>query len=91
MTRPILIYNRLVAEEENMRMRVETALEKVRPAMQADGGDARVAEFDEERASVSIEMLGACRGCPLSQLDFAYAIESLIRREVPEVREIHAV
>jgi Fe-S cluster biogenesis protein NfuA len=36
-------------------------------------------------------MLGACKGCPLSQLDFAYAIESLIKREVPEVREIAAV
>ena len=46
---------------------------------------------DEEAGSVSIQMLGACKGCPLSQLDFAYAIESLIRREVPEVREIVAV
>jgi Fe-S cluster biogenesis protein NfuA len=36
-------------------------------------------------------MLGACKGCPLSQLDFVYAIETLIRREVPEVREIIAV
>lgn len=74
-----------------MRGRVEQALDKVRPAMQADGGDARVVECDEKRGSVSIEMIGACKGCPLSQLDFAYAIESLIRREVPEVREILAV
>ncbi|MGF1472434.1 MAG: NifU family protein [Rubrobacteraceae bacterium] len=74
-----------------MRERIEAALEKVRPAMQADGGDARVAEFDAGSASVSIEMLGACRGCPLSHLDFAYAIESLIRREVPEIRDIQAV
>lgn len=67
------------------------ALEQVRPALQADGGDARVAQFDEKRGAVGIEMLGACRGCPLSQLDFVYAIETLIRREVPEVREIFAV
>jgi Fe-S cluster biogenesis protein NfuA len=74
-----------------MRSRVEGALNKVRPALQADGGDARIADFDEQRGSVSIEMLGACRGCPLSRLDFVYAIESLIRREVPEVEEILAV
>lgn len=74
-----------------MRSRVEAALEKVRPAMQADGGDARVVALDETSGSVSIEMMGACRGCPLSQLDFAYAIESLIRREVPEVQDIQAV
>jgi Fe-S cluster biogenesis protein NfuA len=75
----------------NMRSRIEKALDKVRPAMRADGGDARIVECDEASGSVSIEMLGACGGCPLSQLDFVYAIEGLIRREVPEVRDIVAV
>ena len=74
-----------------MRSRIEDALDQVRPALQADGGDARVVDCDETKGTVSIEMLGACKGCPLSQLDFVYAIESLIRREVPEVREILAV
>jgi Fe-S cluster biogenesis protein NfuA len=80
-----------MAEKRDMRSRVEEALDKVRPAMRADGGDARVVACDEETGSVSIQMLGACKGCPLSQLDFAYAIDGLIRREVPEVREIIAV
>jgi Fe-S cluster biogenesis protein NfuA len=80
-----------MTENGDMRSRIEASLEKVRPAMQADGGDAKVVECDEEAGSVSIAMIGACRGCPLSQLDFQYAIDSLIRREVPEVREIHAV
>ena len=63
-----------------MRSRVENALNKVRPALKADGGDARVVECDEEKGRVIIEMRGACDGCTLSQLYFAYAIESLIRR-----------
>ena len=75
----------------DMRLKIEKALDKVRPALRADGGDARVVECDEASGKVSIEMLGACGGCPLSQLDFVYAIESLIRREVPEVRDIVAV
>lgn len=75
----------------DMRSRVEAALDKVRPALQADGGDARVVASDEKSGAVSIEMLGACKGCPLSQLDFVYAIDRLIRQEVPEVREITAV
>jgi Fe-S cluster biogenesis protein NfuA len=78
-------------ETGNMRGQVEKALDKVRPALQADGGDARVVECDETSGKVSIEMLGACGGCPLSQLDFVYAIESLIRREVPQVRDIVSV
>ena len=76
------------ADTEN---RIEATLDKVRPALRADGGDARIASWDEEKGTLSIEMIGACRGCPLSQLDFAYAIETLILREVPEVREIRAV
>ena len=74
-----------------MRIQIEKALDKVRPAMRADGGDARLVECDEASGKVSIQMLGACGGCPLSQLDFVYAIEGLIRREVPEVRDIVAV
>ncbi len=49
-----------------MRGRIEKALDKVRPALKADGGDARVVECDETSGKVSIEMLGACGGCPLS-------------------------
>jgi Fe-S cluster biogenesis protein NfuA len=75
----------------DMQSRIEKALDKVRPALRADGGDARVVECDEASGKVSIQMLGACGGCPLSQLDFVYAIEGLIRREVPEVRAIVAV
>ncbi len=74
-----------------MRSRVQDALDKVRPALKADGGDDRIVACDERTCTVSNQMLGACKGCPLSQLDFAYAIESLIRRDVPEVREIVAV
>jgi Fe-S cluster biogenesis protein NfuA len=78
-------------EKGDMRSRVQEALDKVRPALKADGGDARIVACDEKSGTVSIQMLGACKGCPLSQLDFSYAIESLIRRDVPEVREIVAV
>jgi Fe-S cluster biogenesis protein NfuA len=80
-----------MVEVRDMRGRIEKALDKVRPALKADGGDARIVECDETSGKVSIQMLGACGGCPLSQLDFVYAIESLIRREVPEVRDIVAV
>jgi len=80
-----------MSEARDMQSRIEKALDKVRPALRADGGDARVVECDEASGKVSIQMLGACGGCPLSQLDFVYAIDGLIRREVPEVRDIVAV
>ena len=80
-----------MSETTDIRSRIEKALDKVRPAMRADGGDARLIALDEANGKVSIQMLGACGGCPLSQLDFVYVIEGLIRREVPEVRDIVAV
>jgi hypothetical protein len=57
--------------QRDMHSRVEDALDKVRPALRADGGDARVVDCDEKNGSVSIQMLGACKGCPLSQLDLS--------------------
>ena len=80
-----------MSTERDMQSGIEEALDKVRPAMRADGGDARIVACDEQSGSVSIQMIGACKGCPLSQLDFVYAIEILIKREVPEVREIVVV
>lgn len=71
-----------------LRGRIETALDKVRPALRADGGDAEIVECDERRGMVRIAMIGACRGCPLSQLDFTYGLERLIRQDVPDVKEI---
>ena len=62
-----------------MQSRVEEALDKVRPAMRADGGDARIVACDEESGSVSIQMIGACKGCPLSQLDFYLGAQELAR------------
>jgi Fe-S cluster biogenesis protein NfuA len=48
-------------KQRDMHDRVEDALDKVRPALRADGGDARVVACDEENGSVSIQMLGAAR------------------------------
>ena len=62
-----------------MGSRIEKALDKVRPALRADGGDARIVGCDETSGSVSIEMLGACGRRHL-----------ILRREVPEVRDIVA-
>jgi Fe-S cluster biogenesis protein NfuA len=59
---------------------IEKALDKVRPPMRADGGDARAVECDETSGSVSIEMVGVCGRRHL-----------IIWREVPEVRDIVAV
>ncbi|MHB8140761.1 MAG: NifU family protein [Vulcanimicrobiaceae bacterium] len=66
--------------------RVNAALDKVRPAIAADGGEVWLIKIEGDVAFV--QMLGACGGCPASTLTLKGAIETVVTAEVPEVREV---
>ncbi|HEY1655585.1 MAG TPA: NifU family protein [Candidatus Tumulicola sp.] len=66
--------------------RVNAALDKVRPGIQADGGEVWLIKVEDGVAFV--QMLGACGGCPASSLTLKGAIEAIVVAEVPEVREV---
>ena len=72
-----------------MRERVQEALDKIRPALQADGGDVEL--VDIEGGVVKVRLVGACRGCPMSQLTLANGVERVLKQEVPEVERVEAV
>lgn len=63
-------------------------IEYIRPAVQADGGDIKLASVNE--GVVNIEMLGACQGCPLSIATLKSGIERIIKDKVPGVSEVIA-
>ena len=63
-------------------------IEYIRPAVQADGGDIKLASVNE--GVVNIEMLGACQGCPLSIATLKSGIETIIKDKVPGVLEVIA-
>lgn len=73
-----------------MRKRVEEVLEAVRPGLQADGGDIELVDVTEDGV-VKVKLVGACAGCPMSQLTLAYYVEEAIKREVPEVKKVEPV
>ncbi len=73
-----------------MKERVEQSLEKIRPALQADGGDVELVEVTDEGV-VKVRLVGACRGCPMSQLTLTNGVERVIREEVPEVVRVESV
>jgi Fe-S cluster biogenesis protein NfuA len=73
-----------------MREKVEQALNKVRPALQADGGDVELVEVNPDGV-VKVRLKGACGGCPMSQLTLKMGIERILRKEVPEVKSVEAV
>jgi len=78
--------------QEGLRMkeRVEQSLERIRPALQADGGDVELVEVTEDGV-VKVRLVGACRGCPMSQLTLANGVERVVKEDVPEVVRVEAV
>lgn len=73
-----------------MKEKVESALKKIRPMLQADGGDVELVEVTDEGV-VKVKLTGACSGCPMSQVTLKAGIEKVLRQEVPEVKEVIAV
>ena len=73
-----------------MKERIEAALDKIRPALQADGGDVEFVDFTEDGV-VQVKLVGACRGCPMSQLTLANGVERVLKQEIPEVTRVEPV
>lgn len=72
-----------------MKEKVEQALNKIRPALQADGGDVQL--VDVENGIVKVRLTGACGGCPMSQMTLKMGIERHLRKEIPEVKSVESV
>ena len=66
-------------------------LEKIRPALQADGGDVHFVDFDEEKGVCKVELMGHCAHCPMSQITLKQGIEAEVQKAVPEVKEVRSV
>ena len=74
-----------------MKERVQSVLDKVRPNLQADGGDVELMGIEEEEGVVQVRLTGACRGCPMSQLTLQMGIERILKQDIPEVKKVVAV
>jgi len=73
-----------------MKEKVKQALDKIRPNLQADGGDVELVEVTADGV-VKVKLTGACRGCPMSQMTLKNGIQRLLLQEVPGVKEVVSV
>ncbi len=73
-----------------MKEQVQAALDKVRPMLQADGGDVELVDVTED-GIVKVKLTGACGGCPMSQMTLKMSIEKIVRQEVPSIKEVVSV
>ncbi len=79
-------------QEDNVRLidQVETALDQIRPYLEADGGNVKVLEIDNENV-VKLELLGACGSCPMSTMTLKAGVEEAIKKAVPEINGVEAI
>ncbi|MEK6647652.1 MAG: NifU family protein [Candidatus Firestonebacteria bacterium] len=73
-----------------MKEKVEAALEKIKPALEADGGGIELVEVTTD-GIVKVKLTGACGCCPMSQVTMKKGVEKVIKETVPEVKEVIAV
>ncbi len=74
------------AKKEDIMAHIEHTLAKIRPYLQAEGGDVQLVDFDNGVATVS--MNGACAGCMMASIDVSDGVEALVIDEVPEVMSV---
>jgi len=79
-----------ITDIEDFRKRVSDAIEKIRPALQMDGGDLKLVGVSEN-GDVQVALYGACSMCPFSQMTLKMNVERALKEVVPEVKSVEAV
>ncbi|MGD8667004.1 MAG: NifU family protein [Desulfobacterales bacterium] len=72
-----------------MKEQVQSALDDIRPALQADGGDVELVDVVD--GIVKVRLTGACGGCPMSQMTLKEGIETYVRKKIPEIVSVESV
>ncbi len=72
-----------------MKEKVQEAIDKIRPSLQADGGDVELVGYED--GIVTVRLQGACAGCPMSQMTLKNGIERLLKQEIPEIKSVESV
>lgn len=67
---------------------LDYTMERIRPQLQADGGDVKVTKIDDENGIVYVALQGACLGCPMSSITVSQGIERVLKEQVPGVNRV---
>jgi Fe-S cluster biogenesis protein NfuA len=73
-----------------LKEKVEAALARIRPALQADGGDIDLIDVTDD-GIVKVTLRGSCAGCPMSQMTLTHYVEQTLKEMIPEVKAVQAV
>jgi len=73
-----------------IKEKVQQEIEKIRPMLQADGGDIELVDVGDD-GIVKVQLVGACAGCAMSQYTLKLGVERVLKKEIPEVTQVESV
>lgn len=76
--------------DNDFLLRIESALDQIRPYLEADGGNVKVLEVTDDMI-LKLELLGACGTCPMSTMTLKAGVEQSVLRAIPEIKAVEAV
>jgi Fe-S cluster biogenesis protein NfuA len=76
--------------DNDLRDKVEEALETMRPFLAADGGDMELVNITEEMV-VQLRLLGSCKSCNMSEMTLKAGVEEAVKRSVPQITAVEAI
>ena len=74
---------------EELKQKIEKALDRIRPMLSADGGGIELISVEDN--VVKVKLTGACGNCPMAQLTMQSGVEQAVKQEVPEIKKVEAV
>lgn len=72
---------------QELTLKVEEALEEIRPYLQNDGGDIALVSIEDDKV-VHIQFLGACVGCTINQMTLKSGVEMTIKKFAPQIEKV---
>ena len=72
-----------------MREKVEEVLNKIRPSLQADGGDVELVDVAD--GVVKVKLTGACGTCPMSTMTLKMGVERILKEQIPEIKRVESL
>ena len=77
--------------DNSLKAKVQPVIDRIRPMLQADGGDIELVDVNETTGEVSVRLQGACRGCPGAAMTLKMGVERHLKEKVPQVKSVVAV
>ncbi len=81
--------SKAIAQEELM-LKVDRALDYVRPHLAVDGGNVELVEITDDKI-VKIRWMGSCKNCDMTLMTLRAGIEETVKNHVPEIQGVEAL